>query len=225
MSLARSGLEPRLRLARPTAPRRVAAGAFASLVPALVSLAAALLAGCTVPPKAPVARYVPPSAGPTAKLVVRANLPAGDRYDVFVLDQADTCGGHRLVGDGDAVRHPDTTLLATDRPQTVEFRFVRPDKRMCIVRWTFSPVPGRSYLFSGVGLPGACRAGLLDMSDPDHLRPETTALRRNAPGQACVPLARAKGYTGTAAQGHDTSQDAVLREGAGADDLQGLIGQ
>jgi hypothetical protein len=195
---------------------------FASRPLAIVAIA--VLAGCATP-KQTVPRYVAPSTGATARLVVRANLPADDRYGVFVLDQTETCGSPRLVGAGDASHHPDSTQLATNHPQTVEFRFLRADKRMCIVRWTFSPVAGRSYLFSGVGTPGACRAGLLDMSDPDHLRPETTALRRNAPGQACVPLAQAKGYTGGAADGHDASQDAVLREGAGADDLQGLIGR
>lgn len=190
----------------------------------LAIVAIAVLAGCSTPPKQPVPRYVAPSAGPTARLVVRGNLPAEDRYGVFVLDQTETCGSPRLVGAGDATHHPDSTLLSTDRPQTVEFRFLRADKRTCVVRWTFSPVAGRSYLFTGVGTPGACRAGLLDLSDPDHPRPEATALRRNGPGQACVPLAQAKGYPGGAPAGHDTSQDAVLREGAGADDLQGLIG-
>jgi len=190
---------------------------------AAIAGAAMLLAGCAAPAQ-PVPRYVPPSAGPTARLVMRANLPAGERYDVFVLDETDRCAGHRLVGAGDAAHHPESTLLATDRPQTLEFRFERTDNRMCVVRWTFSPAPGRSYLFSGVGLPQACRAGLIDMSDPDHLRRETTALRRNSPAQACVPLAQARGYAGDP-NGHDTAQDAVLREGAGAEDLQGLIGR
>jgi len=191
----------------------------------LVIVGSTALIACTTGPKPTVPHYVAPTAGPTARLVVRGNVPTEERYGVFVLDETDTCAGPRLVGAGDATHHPDSTLLATDRQQTVEFRFLRADKKTCIVRWTFSPAPGRSYLFSGVGTPGSCRAGLLDMSDPDHLRPEATALRRNAPDRACVPLAQAKGYPGGAPDGHDTSHDAVLREGAGADDLQDLIGR
>jgi hypothetical protein len=46
-------------------------------------------------------------------------------------------------------------------------------------------------------------------------------VRRNTADKACVPLALAKGP----ASGHaaSTSEDAVLREGQGSDDLKGLI--
>jgi len=181
------------------------------------------LVACATANKAPVPRYVAPSNGPTAKLVIRGSLPAGERYGVFVLDDGNTCGSPRLIGAGDESHHPASTELAADRLQTVEFRFARADQRMCVVRWSFTPAAGRSYLFNGVGREGSCRAGLIDMSDPDHLRPESTALRRNTAGEPCVPIARARGYA-SGGDGGD-HRDAVLREGASDDDLRGLIGQ
>jgi hypothetical protein len=183
-----------------------------------------VLGGCATPPKPPAPRYAAPTEGATARLVMRAALPTGDRYGVFVLDNADTCGGPRLVGIGDATHHPATTVLAADRLQTLEFRLQRADQKSCVIRWTFTPSPGKSYLFRGVGLPAACGAGLLDMSDPDHLRPEASALRRNPPGQSCLPIARSQGYGSQTGDHADLDGEAVLLEGAGAGDLQGLIG-
>jgi hypothetical protein len=189
----------------------------------LALAATLLLQACATPPKAPAPPYTAPADGATARLVMRANLPTGDRYGVFVLENAETCGGPRLVGTGDATHHPATTVLAADHPQTLEFRLQRSDQRSCVIRWTFTPSAGKSYLFRGVGLADSCGAGVLDMSDPDHLRPEASALRRNPPGQTCLPIARSQGYGSNG--GHaDLSGDAVLLDGAGAGDLQGLIG-
>jgi hypothetical protein len=62
------------------------------------------------------------------------------------------------------------------------------------------------------------------MSDPDHLRPEASALRRNPPGQTCLPVARSRGYGAQGGEHADLNGDAVLLDGAGAGELQGLIG-
>jgi hypothetical protein len=50
-------------------------------------------------------------------------------------------------------------------------------------------------------------------------------VRRDAKGNACVPLAQARSIGTTTAQGGQDQGAAVLRPGANADDLQGLIGQ
>jgi hypothetical protein len=189
--------------------------------------ACVLLVACTTPPAArPPVKYVAPSAGPTAKFVMRAIVPAGDLYGVYLLDDDDRCGGRRMVGVGDAKRNPATTALAANEVQTIEFALLKPSKQMCFVRWSFTPVAGKSYLLRGLAQPGGCAAVLLDMSDPEKLKHEPTALRRNPIGQACVPLALAKpipaaGSDGAAGEG----QDAVLRKSAGDEDLRGLIGQ
>jgi len=64
------------------------------------------------------------------------------------------------------------------------------------------------------------------MTNPDAIKVEATALRRNpASGNSCVPLAQSKAATVAGAEAGQSTPDAVLRQGAGAEDLQGLIGQ
>ena len=65
---------------------------------------------------------------------------------------------------------------------------------------------------------------MMDMSDPDNIKPETGVLRRNPGTNACLPLSQSRAASTTADAGQK-SGDAVLRQGAGSDDLQGLIGQ
>jgi hypothetical protein len=187
-----------------------------------------LLGACAAPPPGrPPVKYVAPGSGPTAKLVMRAVVPTGDLYGVYLLVDDDRCSERRMVGVGDAKRNPPTTALAANEVQTVEFALLRPNKQMCFVRWSFTPVPGKSYLLRGLGHPSGCAAVVMDMSDPEKLKPEPTALRRNPIGQACVPLAQSKAISAPGSDGvaAGEGQDAVLRKGAGAEDLQGLIGQ
>lgn len=192
-----------------------------------VVLGLCLLAGCTTrPPAAPLARYVGPTDGATARLVMRATVPAGDLYGVFVLADAEQCARPQLVGVGDAKRNPVSSTLSAGRVQTLEFRQVKPaSKQSCSIRWSFNPVPGKSYLLRGAGLPTGCIAVVMDMTDPEKIRPEPTALRRNAGGNACLPLAQSRpaATAGADAARAGEGQDAVLRQGAGAEDLQGLI--
>jgi len=182
------------------------------------------LAGCATPAK-PIPKYTAPTSGPTAKLVMRGTVPQGDLYGVFVYDDSDKCTGSRLAGTGSNARNPTTTTLAASQMTTVEFYLLKPGKQFCRVRWSFTPVADRTYLLTG-GVVGAqaCAARLMDMSNPDAIRIEPTALRRNVGSNACLPLSQAK----TAAAGADAGgsvPEAVLRQGAGAEDLQGLIGQ
>jgi hypothetical protein len=194
------------------------------VVTAVLGTGIALLGGCanapSSPPARPVPRYVAPSEGPTARFLVRSQVTAGEFYGVYVLEQGDTCSGHRIVGAGDGQRNPPATMLAADRLQTIEFRLVRPDKKVCAVRWSFTPGDGRTYLLRGLGLPTGCSAALIDMTDVDRMRLASTAVRRNTRDKACVPIAEAKGPN---AGGAAASEDAVLREGQGSDELRGLI--
>ena len=89
------------------------------------------------------------------------------------------------------------------------------------MRWSFTPDAGKTYLLRAVGQPTLCSAALFDMTDVDRIRPASSAVRRNTADKPCVPLALARD-PGTAAESA-TSEDAVLREGQGADDLKGLI--
>lgn len=187
--------------------------------------AALLLAACVTQPAKPVGNYVPPSAGSTARFVMRGSVPAGDRYGVFVLDDAEHCGGHRLVGSGDVKRNPVTTTLAANQIQTVEFRLLKPNRQFCAIRWSFTPVAGKTYLLRGSGQVSSCAALVMDMTDPEQIKPEPTALRRNPGTSACLPISQSKGLSVAGADSAQTGQDAVLRQGVGTEDLQGLIGQ
>ncbi len=186
--------------------------------------AGALLAGCATAQK-PAPAYVGPGAGPTARFLVRGTVPAGDRYGVFVLQKGETCTAPQLVGVGDAQRHPDAAMLAAGSAQTIEFRLVGVDKKVCTVRWTFTPMSGKTYLLRALGQQTACAAMILDMTDADHMRPEPSAMRRNPTGSTCLPIASSKRVTTHNADGAALDDDAVLRQGAGAGDLEGLIGK
>lgn len=187
--------------------------------------AGALLWGCaTPPPKLPP--YAVPAGVPTAKLIMRGGVPAGDMFGVFVYDDAENCKGGRLAGAGSTTRNPATVSLAAGgAPATVEFMLLKPNKQTCYLRWTFTPAAGKSYLVNGIAYGAGCRANLVDASDPDTMKPPADLVRRNVGGQACMNLEQARqAKTNPVAGGQDQGA-AVLRPGAGADDLQGLIGQ
>lgn len=182
-----------------------------------------LVAGCAAP-KPSVPAYVSPSSGPTARFLVRGSVPAGDRYGVFVLQKSETCAAPLLVGTGDAQRHPDASALAANSVQTVEFRLVSADKKTCAVRWTFTPIAGRTYLLRGTAQQTSCGALIMDMTDADHMKPEPTALRRNPGTNTCLPISQSKSIASRGGAG-PADDDAVLRQGADAGDLEGLIGR
>jgi len=189
----------------------------------MLAAVAALLAGCAAPPK-PLPHYVAPASGPTAKLVLRGTVSAGDGYGVYIYDDAEKCTGLRSMGTGSAERHPPTVTLPANRITTVEFFLVKPNKNFCGVQWTFTPLAGKTYLLSGNAVEQGCAARVLDMSDPDNIKPELAALRRNPGTNHCLPLSQSRAASSTDADASMTGSEAVLRPSATADDLKGLIG-
>lgn len=187
--------------------------------------AALWLAACATPPK-PIPKYVPPPAGSdqTAKLVMRGTVPAGDAYSIYVYADSDKCTGLQMVGAGNNARHPETTLLNANKIATVEFFLLKPTKSYCTVRYSFTPVAGKTYLLAGSALDKGCSARVLDMTDPEHIKPEPGVLRRNPTGAVCLPLTQSRAVPATT-NAQSSHGEAVLREGAGSDDLQGLIGK
>lgn len=228
-----------------TMPRAVRGALAAGMV-----LLLPLLGGCpTVPPAAGTtastvtstatspaarsasARYVAPTQVPTAKLVMRGtNLQAGDVYVVSVYDDAENCKGRRIAGAGNNVRSPTTVPVAAGAITTVEFMLVKaakpetPTKRdACMVRWSFTPDAGKSYLVAGNAIPTGCSANLIDATNPDAMRQAAGVVRRNVQNSTCLPLAQARAGAGSAAS--QSTGEAVLRPEATSDDLQGLIGK
>ena len=165
--------------------------------------------------------YVAPVGVPTARLLSRGAVAAGDLYGVVVFDDAANCTGPRIAGGGNSTRPPKATEIAAGRTATVDFLVVRPDKSSCRVRWSFTPVAGKTYLVAGCAHRSGCNARLLDATDPDNIRAERTAQRRNVGGATCSALV-ARSASAPAGAIEQTGE-AVLLPGARADDLQGLI--
>jgi len=189
----------------------------------LVATLSGLLGACATPPPK-LANYVAPAGAPTAKLVMRGVVPVGDAFGVLVYDDAENCKGPRLAGAGNINRNPTTVPLAAGTLTTVDFMHVRANRESCTLRWSFTPVAGRSYLINGMGAGTGCRASLLDATNPDAMAPAAGSVRRNEKGNACVPIAQARSTTTTAQGGQDQGA-AVLRPGANTDDLRDLIPQ
>jgi hypothetical protein len=199
------------------------APAAASRLP-LVAALSLVLCGCATPsPKLP--SYTAPAGAPTAKLVMRGAVPSGDAFGVLVLDDAEHCKGPRLAGAGNSARNPTTVPLAAGTLTTVDFMLVKANKESCLLRWSFTPLAGKSYLVNGGAYGTGCRAALLDATNPDSMVAPAGLVRRDAKGNNCVPLAQARAAAANTAPGGQDQGAAVLRPGATTDDLQGLIGQ
>ena len=189
---------------------------------ALLAALSWLLGGCATPaPK--LQTYAAPVGAPTAKLVMRGVVPVGDAFGVLVYDDAENCKGPRLAGAGNIARNPTTVPLAAGTLTTVDFMHVKANKESCTLRWSFTPVAGKSYLINGIGSATGCRASLLDASNPDAMVAAAGSVRRNEKGNVCIPMAQARAIT-TAKGGQDQGA-AVLRPGANTDDLKDLIPQ
>jgi hypothetical protein len=189
------------------------------------ALSALLLAACAgpAPTSTPSVSYVVPTSGPTARLLVRASVPIGDRFGIYVHEYAADCKRPRLAGSGNASRQPAATTLAAGQLATIDFVLFKPDKQQCIVRWSFTPEAGRSYLVSALGAAAGCNARVLDATDPDAIKPAAQLLRRDRGTRRCVGIDEARAAAASATVGAQSGGDAVLREGATGDELKGLL--
>jgi hypothetical protein len=204
------------------------AGARREALPVMLLAMTGLLPGCATPPATKAPPYVAPTSGPTARLVMRSsNLPPTEAYGVLVHDDASNCRGPRLAGAGNATRNPTTVALVAGSLATVDFVLVKNSKtekpQVCLLRWSFTPEAGKSYLVQGTSTAAGCTARLLDATNPDAMRLPGGTVRRNIQGQACVPMAQAQAAAN--AVGGQSDGAAVLRPAATTDDLQGLIGK
>lgn len=198
--------------------------AYRGLMSIALAAGVALFAGCAAPAPKIMGKYVPPSSGPTAKLVMRGAVPAGEFFTVNTFDDSEKCEGYRVVGTGNATRTPASTTLAANVVTTVEFRVDKPAKRqLCATRFTFTPVAGKTYLLRGGSTATGCGALVMDMTNPENIKPEPTVLRRNPKGLACLPISKSKASSVATPEAGENNADAVLRQGAGTEDLQGLI--
>jgi hypothetical protein len=195
-------------------------------------LTTALLGGCAATSGTPPAGHPsvapPPAAasGPTARLLLRGSVPAGDRFAVLKLADAEACKGPSLLIAGTPQKTPDPATLPAGVLTTLDFIILRAGKPSCGVRWSFTPVAGKTYLMQGLVVGSGCSARLFDASVPDRpVLPPDAALRSH-PGQPCLPLEQARAATRAGhslIQGGQHQGEAVLNPNATTQDLQWLI--
>lgn len=195
-------------------------------------LTAALLSGCAATSGTPTAGHPPgaspPAAAssPSARLLLRGSVPAEDRFAVVKLADALACKGPSLLIAGTPQKAPEPATLPAGVLTTLDFVVLRAGKPSCGVRWSFTPVAGKTYLMQGLVVGSGCSARLFDASVPDRpVLPPDAALRSH-PGQACLPLEQARAATRAASsliQGGQHGGEAVLNPRATTQDLQWLI--
>ncbi len=196
---------------------------------------------------APTPYVRPPPTQDSAPMAMRGNVPAGSYYTVNVFANTQSCSGSQRVGSSRGEADLAATALATERWQTLEVDIDEPAKnRRCIVRVSFTPRHGRSYLLAPKLANDRCNAYVFDATEPDAPQLESSFRHRNTNEEECVPLVRAPSATkdplhleSVSANELPTDPDAAALSGASAprpaaagpkspetvsaDDLKGLI--
>lgn len=181
-----------------------------------------LLAGCAVPPQQKAQLYSPPTSGPTARALVRVAVTGEDIYAMAVLGDAVNCQTPRIATTGSSRHDPKAVTLAAGQLSTIDVLFVRANKQSCFVRTSLIPTAGKTYLFAGALSATGCALRVLDATQPDAIKPETTAVRRSVGTNRCIAIADAKPVNTV---GSSAGSEAVLSPGATSDDLSGLLGR
>ena len=198
-------------------------------------LVTALLASCAT--QQPIAPYKPNPSAPQARLLMRGAIGSGETYGVYLMNDPHACKGLQRVGVGSAKGDPPAAAIEATGLATVEVFFTKPDNRSyCRIRWSFYPKEKRSYLVVAQQSPTECRARVMDATDPDAIKVESTAVRRNVGTNPCVPMSQIQALQNKQPQtdvgtslpqikpsdsGKD--KDVTLQPG-NDDDLKGLIG-
>lgn len=191
-------------------------------------LAAALpvvLAGCAVSPDAMLPAYPALQPGqPWARMLMRAAVPANDRFSLRVLDDEAACQQPQLLMQGSPRQAAEPARLAAGKRVTLEFTVHRTGQTACHMRWSFTPRPDRIYMVQGMTVGDGCPAQLLDATQPERAQPPADLLLRSTPAQACVPLAQAvRVQAASPIRGGQVNGEAVLNPRATTADLEGLI--
>lgn len=192
---------------------------------AAAALALTLLGGCAVPPDAGLPAYPAPQPGqPWARMLMRAAVPANDRFALRVLEDEAACQQPRLLMQGVPRQAVEPARLAAGQRVTLEFIVHRAGQSACQVRWSFTPRADRIYLVQGMTVGDNCPAQLLDATQPERAQPPADLLLRSTPTQSCVPLAQAaRMQTVSPIRGGQVNGEAVLNPRATTADLEGLI--
>ena len=158
---------------------------------------------------------------------MRGAVPTGDAFGVLVYDDAENCKGPRPAGAGNSARNPTHRAVGRRRADHAWTScWSRPTRESCLLRWSFTLV-GRQVVLGQRRRATArgCRAALLTPPTPTRWRRTAGPRAPRRQGQRlCAVGAGAIRSAPPPAQGGQDQGAAVLRPGANADDLQGLIG-
>lgn len=205
-------------------PRQMAAPRSWRLAPALGGALAGLLGACAVSPDAVLPAYPAPTTGqPWARVLMRAAVPANDRFSLRVLGDEATCQQPQLLMQGSPRQAAQPARLVAGQRVTLEFTVHRTGQTACSVRWSFTPRADRIYMVQGMTVGDGCPAQLFDATQPERAQPPADLLLRSTPAQACVPLAQAARVQASPIRGGQVDGEAVLNPRATTADLQGLI--
>lgn len=188
-------------------------------------VATALLAGCASSPDALLPAYPAITPGqPWARMLMRAAVPANDRFSLRVLADEAACQQPQLLMQGSPQKPAEPARLAAGQRVTLEFTVHRTGQTACQVRWSFTPRADRIYLVQGMTLGDGCPSQLFDATQPERAQAPADLLLRSTPTQACVPLAQALAARAVSPiRGGQVNGEAVLNPRATPADLQGLI--
>lgn len=191
------------------------------------ALTAAVLSGCAGLPEATLPDHPAPAPGqPWARVMMRAAVPANDRFSLRVLADDALCQQPQVLLRGAPQQPVPPARLVAGQRVTLEFMVHRAGQSACSVRWTFTPRADRIYMVQGMTVADGCPAQLLDTTQPERAQPPADLLARSTPAQACVPLGQAQAARSQAAspiRGGQVNGEAVLNPRATTDDLRGLI--
>jgi len=136
------------------------------------------LSGC-------VPAYVGPQGGPTAKLVLRQDLPPGwtPKFQIFEEPHACTYPARLVQSDGSA--STSTTLRAG--PLATLSVFVSNQRKVCTVVSSFYPVEKHTYLLVAGVRDDRCYLGLLDATNGDEPVVEKSFFQRRFTGSCPAP--------------------------------------
>ena len=181
------------------------------------------LASCATAP--PPGAATPALPGATARLLLRGAVPPDSRFALYTLGDAVLCQSPKLLAGGTPQKPADAATVPAGTLTTLDFVVLRGPKTVCVVRWSFTPGAGKTYLVQGQAQAGVCNARLMDASAADLPVPPADAVLRFTPGQPCTPLAQSPSppRDGSLIQGGQHNGEAVLMPNATSRDLQGLI--
>lgn len=173
-----------------------------------------VLAGCAAVP------YQAPTAGPTAKVIVRHATASGTSH-LYTYGDLKSCSGlQRVVGN--VVKIPDDFVFIVKAGEPVGFQYNNMvGNRFCVIAMQFDPKPSGKYVLSVRSDTAGCAIGIYDASSGDLLpEPSRKRLIKTSSSLSCNAIAMPAATPSVLdANGGLTSPN---KSGVTLDDLQDL---